>query len=126
MASGCGCRSGARSGASLSLGLFPSTLPDCRVGFSVQGYSGSGALSDHYQTVLQAGTGTNSSKKCSNPLFAPLTVTGPLVQGIIFVYDITDEPSFQHIGKWASDVDEVRDPLLCCCLFLCRLNFGLS
>lgn len=27
-------------------------------------------------------------------------------QGIIFVYDITDEPSFQHIAKWASDVDE--------------------
>lgn len=31
-----------------------------------------------------------------------------LVQGIIFVYDITSEPSFQHIVKWASDVDEVR------------------
>ncbi|XP_029973156.1 ras-related protein Rab-15-like [Salarias fasciatus] len=27
-------------------------------------------------------------------------------QGIIFVYDITSEPSFQHIAKWASDVDE--------------------
>ncbi|KAM6912566.1 ras-related protein Rab-15-like [Xenentodon cancila] len=27
-------------------------------------------------------------------------------QGIVFVYDITNEPSFQHIGKWASDVDE--------------------
>nr|XP_061824935.1 ras-related protein Rab-15-like [Nerophis lumbriciformis] len=27
-------------------------------------------------------------------------------QGIIFVYDITNEPSFQHIVKWASDVDE--------------------
>uniref|UniRef100_A0A8C7XSI6 Ras-related protein Rab-15 n=1 Tax=Oryzias sinensis TaxID=183150 RepID=A0A8C7XSI6_9TELE len=27
-------------------------------------------------------------------------------QGIVFVYDITDEPSFLHIGKWASDVDE--------------------
>ncbi|XP_040916892.1 ras-related protein Rab-15-like [Toxotes jaculatrix] len=27
-------------------------------------------------------------------------------QGIIFVYDITNEPSFQHIAKWASDVDE--------------------
>ncbi|XP_056282352.1 ras-related protein Rab-15-like isoform X1 [Pseudoliparis swirei] len=27
-------------------------------------------------------------------------------QGIIFVYDITSESSFQHIVKWASDVDE--------------------
>ncbi|XP_028293885.1 ras-related protein Rab-15-like [Gouania willdenowi] len=27
-------------------------------------------------------------------------------QGIIFVYDITSKPSFQHIAKWASDVDE--------------------
>uniref|UniRef100_A0A3B3YVS8 small monomeric GTPase n=1 Tax=Poecilia mexicana TaxID=48701 RepID=A0A3B3YVS8_9TELE len=27
-------------------------------------------------------------------------------QGIIFVYDITNLPSFQHIAKWASDVDE--------------------
>ncbi|XP_026160468.1 ras-related protein Rab-15-like [Mastacembelus armatus] len=27
-------------------------------------------------------------------------------QGIVFVYDVTNEPSFQHIGKWASDVDE--------------------
>ncbi|XP_072221601.1 ras-related protein Rab-15-like [Leuresthes tenuis] len=27
-------------------------------------------------------------------------------QGIIFVYDITHQPSFQHIAKWASDVDE--------------------
>ncbi|KAK5604215.1 Ras- protein Rab-15 [Crenichthys baileyi] len=27
-------------------------------------------------------------------------------QGIIFVYDITNMPSFQHIAKWASDVDE--------------------
>ncbi|KAM3871001.1 ras-related protein Rab-15-like [Diretmus argenteus] len=27
-------------------------------------------------------------------------------QGIILVYDITNEPSFQHTMKWASDVDE--------------------
>lgn len=27
-------------------------------------------------------------------------------QGIIFVYDITNLPSFQHIAKWAGDVDE--------------------
>ncbi|XP_029937801.1 ras-related protein Rab-15-like [Myripristis murdjan] len=27
-------------------------------------------------------------------------------QGIILVYDVTNEPSFQHIVKWASDVDE--------------------
>ncbi|XP_061700305.1 ras-related protein Rab-15-like [Syngnathoides biaculeatus] len=27
-------------------------------------------------------------------------------QGIIFVYDITSESSFQHIVKWATDVDE--------------------
>ncbi|XP_028994410.1 ras-related protein Rab-15-like isoform X2 [Betta splendens] len=27
-------------------------------------------------------------------------------QGIVFVYDITSESSFQHIAKWASDVDE--------------------
>ncbi|XP_023154181.1 ras-related protein Rab-15-like [Amphiprion ocellaris] len=27
-------------------------------------------------------------------------------QGIIFVYDITSKASFQHIAKWASDVDE--------------------
>ncbi|CAK6957124.1 ras-related protein Rab-15 [Scomber scombrus] len=27
-------------------------------------------------------------------------------QGIIFVYDITNEPSFLHIAKWISDVEE--------------------
>ncbi|XP_031135095.1 ras-related protein Rab-15-like isoform X2 [Sander lucioperca] len=27
-------------------------------------------------------------------------------QGIIFVYDITSKSSFQHLVKWASDVDE--------------------
>ncbi|XP_036007000.1 ras-related protein Rab-15-like isoform X3 [Fundulus heteroclitus] len=27
-------------------------------------------------------------------------------QGIVFVYDITDLPSFKHIAKWAGDVDE--------------------
>ncbi|XP_047201409.1 ras-related protein Rab-15-like [Girardinichthys multiradiatus] len=27
-------------------------------------------------------------------------------QGIVFVYDITNMPSFQHIAKWACDVDE--------------------
>ncbi|KAF3701312.1 Ras-related protein Rab-15 [Channa argus] len=27
-------------------------------------------------------------------------------QGIVFVYDITNKPSFQHIAKWASDVEE--------------------
>ncbi|XP_069574762.1 ras-related protein Rab-15-like [Brachyistius frenatus] len=27
-------------------------------------------------------------------------------QGIIFVYDIANQPSFQHIAKWVSDVDE--------------------
>ncbi|KAM9708627.1 ras-related protein Rab-15-like [Menidia menidia] len=26
--------------------------------------------------------------------------------GIVFVYDITNQSSFQHIAKWASDVDE--------------------
>lgn len=31
----------------------------------------------------------------------------PLLQGIFLVYDITSERSFQHIMKWASDVDEV-------------------
>lgn len=30
-----------------------------------------------------------------------------LPQGIFLVYDITSERSFQHIMKWASDVDEV-------------------
>lgn len=29
-------------------------------------------------------------------------------QGIFLVYDITSERSFQHIMKWASDVDEVK------------------
>lgn len=29
-------------------------------------------------------------------------------QGIFLVYDITSSPSFQHIMKWISDVDEVR------------------
>lgn len=28
-------------------------------------------------------------------------------QGIVFVYDITNDSSFQHISKWASDVDEL-------------------
>nr|XP_020469563.1 ras-related protein Rab-15-like isoform X2 [Monopterus albus] len=27
-------------------------------------------------------------------------------QGIVFVYDITDEQSFRHIEKWAGDVDQ--------------------
>ncbi|XP_068577824.1 ras-related protein Rab-15-like [Cebidichthys violaceus] len=27
-------------------------------------------------------------------------------QGIVFVYDITSESSFQHLVKWASDVDD--------------------
>ncbi|XP_028251276.1 ras-related protein Rab-15-like [Parambassis ranga] len=27
-------------------------------------------------------------------------------QGIVFVYDITNAPSFQNIAKWVSDVDE--------------------
>ncbi|XP_063080038.1 ras-related protein Rab-15-like [Engraulis encrasicolus] len=27
-------------------------------------------------------------------------------QGILLVYDVTDESSFQHIAKWSSDVDE--------------------
>ncbi len=31
----------------------------------------------------------------------------PPLQGIFLVYDITSERSFQHIMKWASDVDEV-------------------
>ncbi|CAB1342581.1 unnamed protein product, partial [Coregonus sp. 'balchen'] len=35
----------------------------------------------------------------SSPLLASL-------QGIFLVYDITSERSFQHIMKWASDVDE--------------------
>lgn len=35
-----------------------------------------------------------------------LFFTSPL-QGIFLVYDITSERSFQHIMKWASDVDEV-------------------
>ncbi|NWI49327.1 RAB15 protein, partial [Calyptomena viridis] len=29
-------------------------------------------------------------------------------QGIFLVYDISSERSYQHIVKWASDVDEVR------------------
>ncbi|XP_056914444.1 ras-related protein Rab-15-like isoform X2 [Takifugu flavidus] len=27
-------------------------------------------------------------------------------QGIIFVYDVTNQPSFQHVAKWVSDVDQ--------------------
>ncbi|KAM8846807.1 ras-related protein Rab-15 isoform 2-T2 [Synchiropus picturatus] len=33
-------------------------------------------------------------------------------QGIFLVYDITSERSFQHIMKWASDVDEVQKILV--------------
>lgn len=29
------------------------------------------------------------------------------MQGIVFVYDVTNQPSFQHLAKWVSDVDEV-------------------
>lgn len=41
------------------------------------------------------------------------------MQGIILVYDITNQQSFLHISKWASDVDEVRQevfhlPVLYC------------
>ena len=43
---------------------------------------------------------------CNSSLFNPFLWI--LVQGIIFVYDITNELSYQHIAKWASDVDEVR------------------
>lgn len=35
------------------------------------------------------------------------SLTPLCVQGIIFVYDITNQPSFQHLAKWVSDVDEV-------------------
>ena len=31
----------------------------------------------------------------------------PFLQGIFLVYDISSERSYQHIVKWASDVDEV-------------------
>lgn len=34
------------------------------------------------------------------------------MQGIVFVYDITNKPSFQHLAKWVSDVDEVRQRAL--------------
>uniref|UniRef100_A0A8P4KAE5 small monomeric GTPase n=1 Tax=Dicentrarchus labrax TaxID=13489 RepID=A0A8P4KAE5_DICLA len=38
-------------------------------------------------------------------------------QGIFLVYDITSERSFQHIMKWASDVDEVSFPEHCLYVF---------
>lgn len=39
--------------------------------------------------------------------WALLFLVSPSLQGIFLVYDITSERSFQHIMKWASDVDEV-------------------
>ncbi|TWW72205.1 Ras-related protein [Takifugu flavidus] len=34
------------------------------------------------------------------------SLTPLCVQGIIFVYDVTNQPSFQHVAKWVSDVDQ--------------------
>lgn len=42
----------------------------------------------------------------NSALTCPDFSCGP-AQGIFLVYDITSERSFQHIMKWASDVDEV-------------------
>lgn len=73
----------------------------------VQGHCWSGALSDYYQAVLQAGTGdVHQGKLVLHCSVTSLIVL--LVQGIVFVYDITNGPSFQHLAKWVSDVDEVR------------------
>lgn len=39
--------------------------------------------------------------------FGVSTATSHPLQGIFLVYDISSERSYQHIVKWASDVDEV-------------------
>lgn len=81
----------------------------------MQGHGRSGALSDYYQTVLQAGTGDSLHMNYHWSVVTLLwhslsnhSLLWILVQGIIFVYDITNQPSFQHLAKWVSDVDEVR------------------
>lgn len=40
-------------------------------------------------------------------MLPPLPSLVPFLQGIFLVYDISSERSYQHIVKWASDVDEV-------------------
>lgn len=77
-----------------------------RVSSSVQGHGGSGTISDHHQTVLQARAG-DLSAHCHRHGWQVDSLTPLCVQGIIFVYDVTNQPSFQHITKWVSDVDEV-------------------
>lgn len=87
----------------------------CYVCHSVQGHCWSGTLPDYYQTVLQAGTGEVHQRLTPVSLqhgFTDRSVLWLLVQGIIFVYDITNGPSFQHLAKWVSDVDEVRPSAL--------------
>lgn len=42
--------------------------------------------------------------------FGVSTATPHPLQGIFLVYDISSERSYQHIVKWASDVDEVGVP----------------
>lgn len=98
-----------RYGEFMSLLLCDAVPPVCVCQWmcsSVQGHSGSRTISDHHQTVLQACTGdlsTHSQRHGPQVRF----LTSLCVQGIIFVYDITNQPSFQHLAKWVSDVDEV-------------------
>lgn len=77
-----------------------------RVSSSSQGHGGSGTIQDHHQAVLQARAG-DLGAHCGRHGWQVASLTPLCVQGIIFVYDVTHQPSFQHLAKWVSDVDEV-------------------
>lgn len=73
----------------------------------MQGHSRTGTLSDYHQAVLQACPGTKKQNIAHIYQTFLHSFFSVFLQGIVFVYDITNLPSFQHIAKWASDVDEV-------------------
>lgn len=98
----------------------------------VQGHSRAGEVQDHYDGLLQRSHGEcrtpaeqadwiirlTSPPLCArsvpftdsfNPLSLHLFVSlFALWQGIILVYDITDEKSFENIQNWMKSIKEVR------------------
>ncbi len=92
----------------------------------VQGHSRAGEVQDHYDSLLQRSHGEHGTpaeqadwiiRLTSPPLCArsvPFWLT-PFKsslfcpsQGIILVYDITDEKSFENIQNWMKSIKEVR------------------
>lgn len=98
----------------------------------MQGHSGAGEVQDHYDSLLQRSHGEHRMpteqadwiiRLTSLPLCARSVAftdsSSPLalclcLQGIILVYDITDEKSFENIQNWMKSIKEVRlFPLTC-------------